>query len=87
MLEDGQADTATASLIDALAKSPNFGLVLQLVRRSNLMLIGWKEKGIKDVVSLDQQDKPLGGRLFADLRDVFCKKPHPSTGDSSELLD
>ena len=55
MLEDGQADQATASLIDALAKSPNFGLVLQLVRRSNLMLIGWKEKGIKDVVSLDQQ--------------------------------
>ena len=55
MLEDGQADLATVSLVDALAKAPNFGLVMQLVRRSNLMLIGWKEKGITDLASIDKQ--------------------------------
>ncbi len=55
MLEDGQADLATAFLVDALSTSPDSSLIVQLVRRSNLMLIGWKEKGINDVASLDKQ--------------------------------
>ena len=55
MLANGQADLATAFLVEALVKAPDSSLIVQLIRRSNLMLIGWKEKGVNDVSSLDQQ--------------------------------
>lgn len=53
MLGDGQAELATALLADALVKAPQFALVTQVIRRSNLMLIGWKDEGIIDAASLD----------------------------------
>ena len=61
MLEDGQADLATALLVDGVVKAPQLALVLQVVRRSNLMLIGWKDQGIIDVGSLDQRRISHGG--------------------------
>ena len=55
MLEDGQADLATALLVDALARAPRLSQVVQIIRRSNLMLIGWKDEGIVDAASLDRR--------------------------------
>ena len=55
LLDDGQADLATAFLAEALVKAPPLALVMQEVRRSNLMLIGWKDQGIVNVASLDQR--------------------------------
>ena len=55
MLEDGQADLATALLADALVRAPRLSQVVQIIRRSNLMLIGWKDEGIVDAASLDRR--------------------------------
>jgi len=55
MLADGRADLATALLVDGVVNAPQLGLVMQVIRRSNLMLIGWKDQGIVDVASLDQR--------------------------------
>lgn len=81
-LEEGKADLAVLFLSGALlARNRNVPLVHlgQIVNRSNLMLVGWKEKGITDNLSLDGKRVSLwGGAFQADFMTFFTASDvHP----------
>jgi len=66
-LENGDADFAIMFLSGALlARDRNVPLVHlgQIVNQSNLMLVGWKDKGIYDASSLDGRKISLWGGAF-----------------------
>lgn len=77
-LEKGDADFAIMFLSGALSgRDRDVPLVHlgQIVNQSNLMLVGWKEKGIKDARSLNGRKVSLwGGAFQADFLSFFTAK-------------
>lgn len=75
-LKKGEADFAIQFLSGALAaRNKDVPLVHlgQVVNQSNLMLVGWKEKGVCDVRSLGGRKVSLwGGAFQADFKSFFA---------------
>lgn len=75
-LERGEADVAILFLSGALlARNRDVPLVHlgQVVNRSNLMLVGWKDKGVTDNLALDGKRVSLwGGAFQADFMTFFA---------------
>jgi NitT/TauT family transport system substrate-binding protein len=88
MLRDGEAELATSFLADALiasAKSPSsprgapgrvqpsLVQVAQMVRRSNLMLVAWKELGIDGAADLDGRRVSYWQGSFSSSYEAFFR--------------
>lgn len=72
LLEDGEAELATAFLTDAIVTAARTGttavrpvLIGQLVQRSNLMLLAWKNHGIERLTDLNGHRISLWSGAFA----------------------
>lgn len=53
LLIHGKVDLATSFLADALIANARLAQIAQIVNRSNLMLIAWKELGIRSAADID----------------------------------
>ena len=71
ILEDGDADLATAFLADGLLRAPRLVQVAQMVNRSNLMILAWKDMGVSRVQDLEGRRISLWRQAFTTEFDTF----------------